>query len=46
MCFTEQNEIMGEVKLGLGTMQLHEFTPVVSVGFFWILDNLIGVLIC
>lgn len=34
MCFTEKNEIMGEVKWGLGTMQLHEFTPAISEGFF------------
>lgn len=34
MCFTEQNEIMGEVKLGLGTTQFYEFTPAISLGFF------------
>lgn len=33
MYFTEQNEITGEVKLGLGTIQLFEFIPATSVIF-------------
>lgn len=39
---------MGEAELGLGTIQILEFTPAISIFLFvfWVLYNLIGVLIC